>query len=353
MSVLGRIMGRLARPILYRIDVMMARSLDERLPSLQAAVAASNHEYVASMRAELSASLATISRTVDESLQWQGEALLERNELLRHDIERIEIKVDALRQFLPGDLRDASWTKAHQLSAEAAAYLATSAGHTGPAAQAGVWFNPPVTLAYEVGNVRIGSVNERIAEIPYAIGTVSRCAAAGAAILDIGGCESLISLELASLGYDVTLVDMRASSLTHPNLRSIEARFEEWNPKQRFDVILLISTIEHFGLVSYDGSADADQSLDRRALEHAATLLNPVGRLVLTVPYGEWSVDEHQRVYDEAHLDALMDGWQIEDRRVMVQTADAIWVPDSDAVEVHSGARRVAMLTALRPPASA
>src|SRR4051794_1623942 len=51
---------------------------------------------------------------------------------------------------------------------DAAALLNYAEGHRGFAAQRGVWNNPPLSLEYVKGDVRLGSVNERIVEIPYA-----------------------------------------------------------------------------------------------------------------------------------------------------------------------------------------
>ena len=47
-------------------------------------------------------------------------------------------------------------------------FLNWAAGHTGPAAQAGVWFNPAVSVFHHDGTVVPGGVNERIVEVPWA-----------------------------------------------------------------------------------------------------------------------------------------------------------------------------------------
>jgi hypothetical protein len=55
--------------------------------------------------------------------------------------------------------------------------------------------------------------------------------------------------------------------------------------------------------------------------------------LVLAVPYGEWSVTRHTRTYDDAHLDELLSGWQIDERRVIERVDERIWMavlPEAD-----------------------
>ena len=64
----------------------------------------------------------------------------------------------------------------------------------------------------------------------------------------------------------------------------------------------MLSAVEHFGLEHY-GLDAVDERLDLAALARLRELVAPGGLLVLTVPFAEQaSVDDFQRVYDEAGL---------------------------------------------------
>lgn len=203
-------------------------------------------------------------------------------------------------------------------------FLNWSNGHQGPAAQAGVWFNPPVTVFHHDGTVRANDVNERIVEIPYVMGAVASLPE-GSHVLDFGATESTVSLSLASLGHDVVAADLRPYPLAHPRLRSVVGPIEQWSgPDRPFDAVVCLSALEHVGLGAYE-EAPSDLGLDRAIAERFKRWLRPGGELVLTAPYGTWEVGETQRVYDAAHLDELLAGWRIVDRAVCLQTAHDRW----------------------------
>jgi len=200
-------------------------------------------------------------------------------------------------------------------------------GHSGPAAQAGVWFNPPVTVEYGEQSARVAGVNERIVELPYAMAALGRLAP-GARILDIGSAESWFPLAAASLGFDVTALDLRELPYSHPQLRSISSPFEQWQPDEpgRFDAIFLISTIEHIGIGAYGEAAGATDA-DLGAVARVRELLVPGGLLVLTTPYGRRAVNALERIYDDEALADLLDGWEILDRRTAYRQDAVTWAP--------------------------
>ena len=234
------------------------------------------------------------------------------------------------------------------LRAGVADFLNWAAGHTGPAGQAGLWLNPPVNVRHAAGEVLPGDVNERIVEVPYALAAVAGLPA-GSAVLDFGAAESTLSFSLASLGFDVTAVDLRPYPLAHPNLRTVTTPVESWDgPDRPLDAILSVSTLEHVGLGHY-GHDQGGIDLDRRIVERFAGWLRPGGEFVLTAPYGTWSVDELQRTYDAEHLDALLAGWQILDRAVCVQTSPTRWERaegEPPASTWEGGARGVVLVRA-------
>jgi SAM-dependent methyltransferase len=232
-----------------------------------------------------------------------------------------------------------------QMSPELARLLNYASSHLGYAAQADHWFNPPVSIEFTGDDVCVADVNERVAEIPFAFASTASLPAGGR-VLDVGAGESTVSLSLATLGYRVVALDPRGSPFEHPYLEVVAKRIEDYNPDERFDAILCISTIEHIGLPAYSltpSPADAD----RRALEALGAMLSPSGILVLTVPYAETArVDDEERKYDENALATLLEGWDITERRTLAATSRTVWEP---AVEASFSERMVALITARRP----
>jgi 2-polyprenyl-3-methyl-5-hydroxy-6-metoxy-1,4-benzoquinol methylase len=231
---------------------------------------------------------------------------------------------------------------------DAAELLNYADSHRGFAAQRSLWFNPPISLTYKAGDVEVASANERIAEVPYAFRALASLPA-GARILDVGAAESTLAFSLASLGYRTTALDLRAYPLSHPQLEVVVGRIEEWDSEPgSFEAIVCLSTIEHVGLGAYGGEAGA--SADAAAMKRMRELLVPGGLLVLTAPVGRAETRERERIYDRAGLDALLEGWDVEDLTVVRQEEPTTWraVEKDAAWEQNGGPRRVALVTARR-----
>ena len=221
-----------------------------------------------------------------------------------------------------------------------------ASGHRGFAAQAGLWFNPPATVELQRGGARLADVNERIVELPFALSALSRLRPQ-ARVLDVGSAESTFSLSVASLGHQVTAIDLHPLPYTHPNLHAIVGRFEDWDPGSAlFDAVFLISTIEHFGLGAY-GEPASESGSDRAAVERAANLLDEGGFMVLTTPYGPADINPLERTYDEQALGALLEGWTIIERSTVVRRDHLTWMAvDLGASSVGPDERAVVMVVA-------
>lgn len=149
-------------------------------------------------------------------------------------------------------------------------------------------------------------VNERIVEIPFIFHHLPT--KLPTQVLDIGCCESTLSLSLASLGYQVTGVDIRPYELTHPNLSFIQGDICEINfKKKRFDTIISLSTLEHIGLNSMYGSPATKRTSDILTISIIHKLLKPKGSLLLTVPSARLTYeDQFMRAYTPKQLNKML-----------------------------------------------
>jgi hypothetical protein len=218
------------------------------------------------------------------------------------------------------------------LPADTAAFLDWAEGPDGPAARAGVWFNPPVAVRYRAQGAEVWLVNERIVEQPYVFGALAALPVPER-VLDVGGGESTVGLSLATLGHEVHLVDPRGSPLSHPNLHVHRLRLEQLADARPFDAAVALSAIEHFGLGAY-GVASEHERLDLAALADIRARLVPGGLLVLTVPCAaEGSVDEFQRVYAPEELRRMLAEWEIAEMKLFRRRDLQTWEPGEPGVD--------------------
>jgi 2-polyprenyl-3-methyl-5-hydroxy-6-metoxy-1,4-benzoquinol methylase len=336
-SPLKNFARRIARPFTGPLDGRVA-DINRRVGDTRSAVEEQGErveEQGAAMSRrveELTCELGTYTTTVTESNSYVGVEMRrfeESIQALRTHIDEHEAvmfrRVDALdhRRYVER-LDFATEARLEQLDGAVANLVNRASGHRGFAAQAGLWFNPPVTVELGEGHAQLAVVNERIVEVPFAMGALARLKPP-ARILDIGSAESTFALSAASLGYHVTAVDLHPLPYVHPNIESIARRFEDWDPgSKRFGAVFLISTIEHFGLGAY-GEPVEDDGADIAALARIRDLLDEKGFLVLTTPYGPARVDALERTYDDDTLNALFKGWIVLDRHIVLRRDERTW----------------------------
>jgi hypothetical protein len=362
-SIFKRFIRRLARPATGPIDGRIA-DVNRRVGDVGLAVehqSAVLRQGLGEMSAAIGSqrdSVAAFGRSAVESAAYTGvelrrieEAFQAFEETSRLNAERTQADAERiLAATEEGGYRerlvDALELPLERLDGPLAHVLNHAAGHRGFAAQGDLWFNPPVVIELSPGKARLAVVNERIVEIPFSMAALGRLTPP-ARILDIGSAESTFPLSAAALGYAVTAVDLRPLPYSHPNLDSAAGRFEDWvPPKEPFDAAFLISTIEHVGVGAYGeaayGQGAPGRGADREMLERIRDLLVPAGLVVLTTPYGlEDRTDELERTYDAESLQALIDGWNVLERRVVVAADDLTWLPTE---KPRQGQRGVAML---------
>jgi len=296
-------------------------------------------------------------RLVDRRIQWLiaalderlgsaagGAGLHQRLDLIEHDVRHAHRAV--AEALLDRRLATLSSAEELHLPADTASFLNWAEGPEGPAASAGLWFNPPVPVRYAQDDVRVLLVNERVVEQPYVFGALTHLPPP-ARILDVGGSESTVALSLASIGHHVVVADPRGYPLEHPGLQARAVRLDELSRSEDgFDAAVALSSIEHFGLGSY-GVGLRDARLDRAALADVQERLAPGGVLVLTVPCAATSTqDEFQRIYAVAELREMLADWELVDLSVAWRQDQFTWVRGDP--EQPRGDVGVALVTAHR-----
>jgi Caenorhabditis protein of unknown function, DUF268 len=263
-------------------------------------------------------------RRMEEALRAHEEALQARQTQILDELRRLDERAYVQR------LDHAGRGPLSELDGALAGAINRAAGHRGFAAQAGLWFNPPVTVELGEGQASISDVNERIVEVPFALGQLARVDPP-AKILDVGGAESTFALSAACLGFRVIVLDPQGIPYEHPNLTSYACRLEEWqqDDAEPFAAAFLVSAIEHFGLGAY-GEPAAGADADREALGRVRELLASDGLLVLTTPYGRAAVNDLERIYDDAALDRLLTGWRVLERHTIIRTDRRTWLPGTE-----------------------
>jgi hypothetical protein len=337
-SRLKRFAKRVARPITSPIDGRVAdinRRVDatKTTAAQQGAILRERIDQLTGTidaHGELMSYVGTELRRLEETFQWRQDQL---EELVRSLHEK------SLEEYFRERL--ARTCSLEQLDAPLAQILNYAVSHRGFAAQAELWFNPPITVEFSAGAARLSQVNERIVEVPFAMAGLARIAPP-AAILDIGSAESTFPLSAAALGYRVTAIDPRPLPYSHPNLESLATRFEDWEGQPgSFSGAFLISAIEHVGLSAYGdeayGSRDPGAGADRDLLNRVRGFLAPGGLLVLTAPYGSRAVNDFERTYDDEAVAQLLDGWNVIDRRVVLRRDNLRWVAQADHESGQSG----------------
>jgi SAM-dependent methyltransferase len=229
---------------------------------------------------------------------------------------------DALRPALTRTFEPDREGSVAQLDAYLASIVNYAESHIGWASQAGLWFNPPISIAHEPGGLRVADINERVAEVPFVYASIGKLAL-GSRILDVGATESSVAVGLASLGYRVTALDPRPYPLEHHNLSVHIGPVEAFADPDSFDGAVLLSSIEHFGLGAYD--LPENSAADREAIQAVHRLLRPGGKMVLTTPYGAAPTTSLQRTYLPEHLDALLAEWQVDHRSYLTRVSRTEW----------------------------
>ena len=151
-------------------------------------------------------------------------------------------------------------------------------------------------------------------------------------VLEIGHVASTVSLELASLGFQVTGIDLRQYPFQHTNLQSVSDDFLSYEFNKKFDCIYSLSTIEHFGFNKRYGVDDhATNSLDEQAFSKIAKLLKSNGHAIISVPYTKIDApSEWFRIYTRNDLEKKLEKSFLIDEKRFYSRKNNVWTPVLD-----------------------
>jgi len=170
--------------------------------------------------------------------------------------------------------------------------------------------------------------SDRYLEYNFAVNHLPKLSSKPPRILDIGCVSSLFPLVLAGFGYDVTAIDMRdypiLKRLSFPNFKFIQGNICD-EVLGEFDCITAISIIEHIGIYGRYGSKK-DENADLKALINIYRSLKDNGKLILTIPVGQYKVlPPYYRVYGFDRILKLIKHFSIEKEKYYLTNKDGYW----------------------------
>ena len=113
------------------------------------------------------------------------------------------------------------------------------------------------------------------------------------------------------MGYEIVGIDIRDFGYKHPNFTFLKDDFITHKFAEKFDVIIDISAIEHFGL-NYYGSLKPNKNADTEAIRKVFSLLKTGGQFIFTAPCGRHEIiGTFERIYDRNDLKSLLDKFKL------------------------------------------
>jgi len=127
-------------------------------------------------------------------------------------------------------------------------------------------------------------------------------------VLDLGTPAGYPTQEDAiSKGWNVLSIDLRGDPFEHPNHIHVVGDFNQIELGRKFDYVLNVSSIEHFGLAGRYGVTVADPDADIHAMEKLAKVMKPGAQMVLTIPVGVDRIfSPWHRVYGDLRFHQLI-----------------------------------------------
>jgi len=148
----------------------------------------------------------------------------------------------------------------------------------------------------------------------------------GNSVLDIGCSQGILPIILAREGKKVDGVDIDEEAISYANdklaqeeglvrdrVRFTVADFFELEVERRYDTVVLSELIEHL-------------VFPQRALDKAIGLLNPGGRLLISVPFGINDAADHKRTYYGTKLLLYLSQRMVLSDRYLIKGGKGYWL---------------------------
>ncbi len=180
--------------------------------------------------------------------------------------------------------------------------------------------------------------SERLVEVCFIVEMLNRLSAEypnGFSVLDVGGVPSeycqnyAIYKTLTSLPVDYKISDFRPGNIQdnvgfQMNLPVVyQGDFVSMDINEKFDAIIFMSSLEHFPQCT-ESDKVFRQDEDRRGFEKAMSLLNPSGKIIMTVPFGLPKFENYQQNYDISMIERLTSGTKILEQYTY-ELVDDVW----------------------------
>jgi len=148
--------------------------------------------------------------------------------------------------------------------------------------------------------------------------------------LDFGPGGSSLGLIAAERGFKVTAVDLLPLTkyYVHPAIHFIHGDILKIPlPKNRFDLVINCSTVEHVGLEGRYGVTESRPDGDLEAMARLRELMKSDGMMLLVVPVGQDDVfPPLTRVYGTHRLPRLLEGYTVEQEAFWIKDKQNRWV---------------------------
>jgi len=129
-------------------------------------------------------------------------------------------------------------------------------------------------------------------------------------LLDIGSGASYFPSKLLYEGFEVYSLEVQRSMIQKSRIIFKQGDTRDTGFDQEFfDVVILVSTLEHIGLGYYDDPVYPDG--DFQAIKEIERILKRGGLLILTTPFSDRYLESWQRIYDHERLEKLTEEFKV------------------------------------------